>query len=40
MGRIIYEHDDAEGNTVRKDKYFNIRWDYEYVAENPASVRQ
>lgn len=39
-GRIIYEHDDGAGNTVRKDEYFNIRWDYGYVAENPASVRK
>lgn len=38
VGRIVYEHDDGEGNTVRKDKYFNIRWDYEYVAENPTDT--
>lgn len=38
VGRIIYEHLDHSGNTVRKDMYFNIRWDYEFVAENPAKV--
>ncbi len=38
VGRIIYEHDDGKGNIVRKDKYFNVRWDYRFVAENPSEV--
>ena len=38
VGRIVYEHKDRLGNTVLKDNYFNIRWDYEYVAENPTRI--
>jgi len=40
VGRIIYEHEDTSGNTVRKDVYFPIRWDYQFVAENPPKITE
>jgi hypothetical protein len=36
VGRIIYEWENKNGQTIRRDKCFHIRWDYSYVPENPA----
>ena len=38
VGRIVYEWENENGQTVRRDKWFHIRWDYSYVPENPAPI--